>query len=46
MADCIVPTDEELKAINLQDAETKELIRFAEESARRDHQLTVWEALK
>lgn len=46
MADYIVPTEEDLKAVNLQDAGTQELIRYAEESAARDHQLGIFEALK
>ena len=42
----IVPTDHELKAIDLSNADTLELIRHAQESDAADRLLTIREALK
>lgn len=41
----VVPTSEDLKAINFDDAETMELVNQARESSERDHQLTIRQAL-
>lgn len=46
MVEKVVPTDEELKTMNLNDRKTLELIKHAEESATRDHQMTVRQAIK
>lgn len=45
-AGVVVPTEHELKGIELSTADAAELIRHAQESARADAQLTIRQALK
>lgn len=46
MAAQIVPTEHNLKAVDMSDSDTLSLIRHAEESAAADSKLTIRQALK